>query len=304
MAVLALLPALAAAALPDNPLDWPGPAFLKLYAGLLVGVLLGSLLLRARLKAGAEPTARSIGALSPWEVAYLAGREARAFDAAVAELHQRGRVSWDAGSQRLLFNGDRSGLEPPLDKVAEAIASHGRPNHALLRAARQLRGLRDNLARRGLWFEAAVAKRIATLSALPLLALTAFGVAKIAVGISRDKPVALLVILTALCAVLCLVFYLKRPQVSRAGRAELIRLRQRHDVTLRAHRSADVALAVALGGTAVLAGTGLGAFHEARATAVSSDSGGSSTSSTGSSCSSSDSGGSSGCGGCGGGGGD
>jgi uncharacterized membrane protein YgcG len=128
------------------------------------------------------------------------------------------------------------------------------------------------------------------------------------VGLARDKPVGFLVVLSVVMAVFALVMLLARPGRSRHGTAELQRLRAQHPPAQQlAARTDQLALAVALGGTAILAGTGLAAYHEARAASSSYDSSSGSSSSDSSSSdsggSSSDSGGSSGCGGCGGGGG-
>jgi hypothetical protein len=109
--------------------------------------------------------------------------------------------------------------------------------------------------------------------------------------------VALLVVLVLNTGAAALGLNFSRPGRSRAGDLELAR---RRGSTSRATRATDpdtLPMAVALGGTAVLAGTGLAGFHQARAASAhsSGDSGGSSDSS-------SDGGGGSGCGGCGGGG--
>ena len=140
------------------------------------------------------------------------------------------------------------------------------------------------------------------LCALPATALLGFGLAKIAIGLQREKPVTMLVILCAVTAISALVQAFRAPRPTRAGERALARKQAER----RAQRNAfdDIGLAVALGGTSLLAGTALAGYHEQRTPSSSSSD---SSSSSGSDSSSSDSGGSScgsSCGGCGGGGGD
>jgi uncharacterized membrane protein YgcG len=123
--------------------------------------------------------------------------------------------------------------------------------------------------------------------------LAGFGTAKIAIGLLRDRPVALLVFLVIATVVAALLFHFKRPGITRAGRALLRAQKARHALTLRAPRKGQLALAVALIGTGVLAGTALAGYHELRQPPSGGDGGSSGSDS-------SSDGGGSGCGGCGG----
>jgi uncharacterized protein (TIGR04222 family) len=301
------LPGLAAAR-PSNPLDWNGQDFIALYLGLMLAVLVVSLLLRRWLRRRAEPPLRHVGALDPYEIAYLAGGSSRALDAAVAELHRRGVLEWDSARGQLRATGEPARLDPPLAAVAAALAGATSPGAGQRAAYRALEPVRDGLERRGLWLSAGAARRSGWPAALPALALLAFGAAKIAIGMSRDRPVLFLVILSVITALLALSMFAAAARPTRAGAAEFEKARRLHPAPDDLRRRPDqLALAVALGGTAILAGTALAAYHEARAAAPSDSSSGSDYSSGSDSGSSDsgggDSGGSSGCGGCGGGGG-
>jgi uncharacterized protein (TIGR04222 family) len=303
LAALALwLPSTAAASpLAGTPLDWRGPEFLALYLVLGVIAITLSLLLRWQQRHAAGHSAQG-SSPSVWELAYLAGGAERVVDAAVAELHRQQAVVWDPAQRRLL-PGPAS---PPSDPLLVAVLGQlveRTPDIARAARASVLAGLRGALQRRGWWFSAAEAQRIALLSALPLAALAVFGAAKVVVGLLRERPVALLVVLCVLTAVAALVAFLARPGITPAGQRVLREARGRHALTVRAHRGEQVALAVALGGTAVLAGTALAGYHALRQPASSAD-GGTSSSDSSDSSSSSDAGdgGGSGCGGCGGGG--
>jgi uncharacterized protein (TIGR04222 family) len=303
-ASLVALPALALAAVrPANPLDWQGSDFLLLYGALLIATWIGSRLWRAWLRRE-DGDARDPGKVSTLDIAYLAGGEPRAVDAAVAELHRRGAIAWDAGERRFERRDTRHPLEGELADYAAAITSDPDANTLLGRAAGASARVRASLERRGLFQRREDARRIGRLTALPALALLGFGLAKIAIGVQRERPVTALVVLCVLTAVLALVMFLGGARPTRAGRQALARARATHPPAKRGRGIGDIGLAVALGGTALLADTALAGYHQMRAPASSGSDGSSSSSSDSSSDSGSgDSGGGSSCGGCGGGGG-
>ncbi len=299
----AVSPALAWATIrPANPLDWRGPEFLSLYLTLMAIVFVVSLLLRAVLRHQLQPAPRSTGEMSTAEIAYLAGGPTRVVDTAVADLHRRGALAWDASRKRFGHTRHTSQLEPTWRAVANALDAGSSVTQSIGKATRAVEPVRTGLERRGFWFPAEVAHRVAARSALPAAALAAFGVAKIGVGIYRDVPVTILVVLTVITAVFALCQYFARPGRTRAGSSELARLRA--TAPGRHATGEQLALAVALTGTAVLAGTALASYHDLRAPSSSSSTSSSDSSSSSSDSGSSDSGGGSSCGGCGGGGGD
>lgn len=293
---IALLPLSAIAqSRPLNPLDWQGGDFLMLYAALLLIALIGGGVYRAfRTRSG---DTRGSMATEPgvWSLAFLAGGPERVTDSAVAELHRTGAIEWDESSRSLRVTG----VEPPTDPVLRAVhANAGSSGFSAARigGASAIQSLRVDAERRGWWFTREEATAIVRAQVLPLLALSGFAAAKIAVGLSRDKPVVFLVILTVLTLVCALVVWLSRPKITAAGRALLAAQKSKHKLEVRAHRDAHVALAVALGGTAVLSGTALAGYHSFRQPPSSGDS----SSDSSSSDSGGDGGGGGGCGGCGG----
>jgi uncharacterized protein (TIGR04222 family) len=164
--------------------------------------------------------------------------------------------------------------------------------------------VREGLERRGLFQRAEDARGIGRKTALPAALLLAFGLAKIAIGVQRDRPVTALVILCAIVAFVALVYWLGNSAVpTRAGKIALDRQRAAHRAAVSGRGMGDVGLAVAFGGTLLLANTALAGYHQMRAPSSSSDSDSGSSSNSDSSSDSGDSGGGSSCGGCGGGGG-
>ena len=142
-----------------------------------------------------------------------------------------------------------------------------------------------------------------------MVAVIAIGVIKIGVGMTRDRPVGLLVTMCVLDAVLALALFGRPAHRTRGGDAVLRRLRRAADPlrtsarTRSAHlASDDVARAVALFGVAELSS----ADPQLRALAAMMQPAGGGGGDGGSSCGGSSCGGSScggggGCGGCGGG---
>jgi uncharacterized protein (TIGR04222 family) len=289
-------------AMPLNPLDWTGPAFLVLFLALMVA----STLFAAAWRRAAVETGRGdqVHELDPSAMAMLAGGEARVVERAVGELLTRGVARFDASSRRLAVTEVPHDLDDSARDIAEALRCDGDVGTVLTRCRTVLDRLRGQLVQRGLWLDAQTASRIALRSTLAPGLVLALGIAKIAVGLSRDRPVALLVVLCLLLAAVTLGFALKRPSRSRSGDRVLAELTRRHARAMRAPRAGEWPIALALVGSSVLAGTAYAAFHEDRHPQGSGGSDGGSSSSSDSSDAGSDSGGGDsggGCGGCGGG---
>lgn len=114
--------------------------------------------------------------------------------------------------------------------------------------------LHGDLARRGLVPGDAAVMRWrrhgAALLCVPLL----LGASKVAVGLSRDRPVGILTVLLILTVVLGTVILAKRPHRNLAGAALLAAARRTHARAARAPLPEETALAFALTDTAVLVG--------------------------------------------------
>ena len=288
-------------AMPLDPLTWRGPAFLSLFVVLAIAsVVLAWLWRRHAVDHG---RAVSMHALDASAVAMLAGGEARVLERVVGELLTRGVARFDAGSRRVAVDSVPDDLDDCARAIADALRRDGDVGTVLVRARTALDRLRGTLVQRGLWLDAGTAARIARQSAIAPALVLALGIAKIVVGVTHDRPVAFLVILCVLFAIVTLVLAFTTPQRSRSGDRALVELRQRHVRAMRAPRDREWPIALALVGSSVLAGTAYAAFHDARHPASGSTSSDSSSSSSSDSSGVSDGGDSGGgCGGCGGGG--
>lgn len=266
--------------MPLSPFDWSGPQFLIFYLALFAVAILASLAVPRLLR----PAGRAARVTDPVQLARLAGGEPRAIAAlATARLA--------SGEWRLAGN----------DRYATALGD-------AVPWKRLQPGLRDEarraertLAAAGLLADEDDARTLTRWATWPLIATALIGAAKVGVGVSRDRPVGLLLMLIAFTLLVLVVRWHTVDRRTDAGHALLARARDTHDRLRRAPLEPEMGLAVALFGTATLAGSQYAPFHDARR---GSDGGG------GDSGSSSDSGGDSsgdggcggGCGGCGGGG--
>lgn len=283
-------------ALPLNPLDWTAGPFLTLQACLAAASLLGALFLRERMRR-AGPMAPP-ASLDVVELAYLAGGPERACDAVVIGLVDAGAASYGSQSGIVTVEDRRVPLPRHLERFRDALTD-GLKRPALLRAFKpRLDAVRDRLVRAALSPSDSCLHRM-RLTTLALVGpVLLFGLAKIVVGLERDRPVGFLVVLTIATAVLGLVILLHRPTRTGAGDAALDRYRQRQGRAARAPRAVgdEVLIAFALGGGAALAGTSHEAYGRAMRASASDGSG------CGSSGDGGGDGGGGGCGGCGGGG--
>ena len=307
-AAIGLLATTMAQASTLNPLDWSGPAFLMLFLGLALASIVTAVVVRRMQNDSGRGD--SVHGLDATSVAYLAGGEARVIDRVVGELLARKVAEFNPTTGVLQVNDVPNDLDAPAHEIATALRRDGHLGVLRGRFGNTLEEIRKGLEQRGLLLDGASASAIARSSAMAPALVFALGIVKVAVGIARDRPVAILVVCCILLAIVTLVFAFKRPTHSRSGQRVLAELRRRNARVMRAPKANEWPMALALAGTAVMTGTAFAAFHDYRQpqTGSTGDGSSSSTSSSDSSSSSdsgsSDSGGSSGCGGCGGGGGD
>lgn len=306
LALTAMASAASALAIEGTPLDWSGSAFLKLYLVALLATTVAAVFWRRALREnGARPSTSGLGAL---EAAYLVGGPARCLDTAVADLLSQKIVRLDQGENRFVVGPEAGNLPAPTAALRRLMIGNGRSEHVF----RQGLGLFDEVGNRlrqlGLLLDTQSALRAAWLPALLPGLVLLMGVAKVYIGIQRDRPVGFLVMLCLVALVVTLFFALRLPSRSRAGDQAIAGLHLQHARAARAPRESELPLAVALLGTTAMVGTAWAGYHSVRSPPSSTSSSDSSSSSnSGSSDSGSSDGGDSGgggCGGCGGGGGD
>lgn len=290
-----------------NPLDFHGGSFLALYVAALPWAYLAGTAIKRTLRG---PNRRNAAqAEDSIELAYLAGGAERAADAALVELMQRDVLGLDhAGTPAeaaarpdriwLRIDGARvrgESLPPSLRTAADIAQREQSLQRSLAALRRAYDPIAEQLRRKGWWLGRAADLRMRWLGSVPLAALALFGLDKIAVGLSRGRPVGFLVVLVGLTAIVALARLLREQPRTRAGDWALYDAHQRP-------RGTELGVQVALMGTIGLYGSGYADYHTLR-TPPSASGSSDSSSSSGGGCSSGGSscgGGGGGCGGCGG----
>ncbi len=267
-----------------NPLDWSGGDFLTLYIFLAGAVLILLQVWRNRL--GPRQAAADPKGLDAIQIAYLAGGPQRAMDTALVALFEAGAAVLDPRRRIAAINRDIY-VAPEFQPFRHV--SLGETGRQDFHAEFKMRCLRvhEALARLGLVPSEDTARRFRLAALLALSVPVGLGLCKLAVGLSRGRPVGYLSALLVLTVIAGTMLLSRRPFRSHAGTLLLRRLRQEHARAARAPLPAEMPLAFALSGSTVLAGRDYRVFLQSGDTG-SSDSG----------SSSSDGGGDGGCGGC------
>ncbi|HAZ44167.1 MAG TPA: TIGR04222 domain-containing membrane protein [Cyanobacteria bacterium UBA11369] len=282
----------------SNLLNLTGPEFLKLY--LLLGILSIILanIIRECLR---QPDGNSFVSLDVYETAYLKAGKYHTVDTAIASLFQRGYVQPQAQERQLVLTTTLEQIDHPLERtIATAIETDGnidrvRVSTAVILAVEKIG---DRLRQLQLLVNQQQAFISGMFSAIPIFALLALGISKIAVGISRGKPVGYLMFLCFIAAIIGLCYLFGQPHRSLMGDRVLanIRTRIRRKVAV-SSTDPQLPLAFALFGAGVLAGSTLADLRQVLippATASGGDGGGGGGDGGGGG------GGCGGCGGCGG----
>lgn len=275
--------------MPLGPFDLSGGPFLILYTGLLLLALTAAIGLPFWLR----PEGRAHRVTHPDQLAYLAGGRTRFLDALVTRLLTAGLLAISP-RRKLAAQGPGGGHSPAEIAILRLPGEFGWAE--IERTARDYaEPVERALVRDGLLMDAGEALRLRLWQTLPLLAALLFGAIKWEVGTMRDKPVGILTFLLLLTLAAAVIRFLVLDRRTQAGIRALGQAQADADRLRRAPLPEEMGLAVALYGTAILAGSYWSDYHALRR-ASGSDGGSSSDSGSG------DGGGGGGCGGCGGGG--
>ncbi len=291
-----------------NPFDFDGKTFLIFYMCLLFVAVAVAGCLRWSSSAGSEPSDESELTTDPLEIAYLAkGVDAvvsTAFTSLVSRQNlliqsgmvSRGPVALPTNAslvERSLYEGVPTDTELAPSKLASTVRKarqHAEEYASRLRAEGLLNPTTDEpMTRRWIPF-------------LLLVSVCAIGAIKILVGLSRDRPVGYLVVLTAMAGIVAGLFMMQSRRTARGTRVLQSLKESRRDLKIGdvgQMSPLDASLAAALFGTGLFAASTALPVDDFYRKMTHGDSSGSAASGCGgSSCS----GGAGGGGGCGGGG--
>jgi uncharacterized protein (TIGR04222 family) len=264
-----------------NPLDWNGPEFLGGYILLTIIAALVAFVVRYMFAPEHNAEEAKLGKpLDPYEAACLASGPARSVQAAFAALVQAGTLQIVADESKVwgLFttkkNLIRQGKPLPGDAhrleraMFQATAMPSKDLTPLTAAGIPIaQEINDELVKRGL-LQAGPPPVCNVLASLIMATPLLLGGAKVAVGLSRGRPVELLAALCVLTFLAALGFLLARSRLSPAGKVTLQSLQAKHSTARQLATSAagtlappDLAMAIGLFGVGMLATGPLAQVH-------------------------------------------
>ncbi|WP_380875473.1 hypothetical protein ACFB49_04760 [Sphingomonas sp. DBB INV C78] len=268
-----------------GPFDLNGGEFLALYGVLLVAAIVAGFVIPRWLRPEGRPgTIRNVD-----QLAILAGGPTRFVEATITRLFTTGALALIGKDAFQAIDKDKGEgaaaiavlhLPTPLrwQDIERALKAYAQPVERALASA-------------GLLMDKTLTLQMRFWQTSPYLLLLAFGMTKWMIGVGRDKPVGFLTFLLILTGFFALMRWWAVDRRTRAGIDLLAQAQAAAERLRRAPTADESAHAVALFGTAVLAGSSWAAFHQMRS-ASSGDGGGSADGSS--------DGGGGGCGGCGG----
>lgn len=264
-----------------NPLQWTGPQFLILFAGLLVAAIVVCIIARFQVSFPTDSDSLELGQLEPMDVAWMQGGNARAVSCGLLELAQAEAIDTDGPRVRAGKNIDTvrpshrvselilQGVKSAADGASWAALSRGAQS-GLVQVSQKLEGL-------GLVKSSSQRRAAATMPLLLIGAVLTLGAAKIFVGLSRSRPVGFLVVAEVVAIVALVLFLASIPKLTDKGKRFIEKIRRQVDSgTLAAAQptgdsaahpemlaAADPTLmwSAALLGTGVLASTPYAPYH-------------------------------------------
>ena len=245
-----------------NIFDLRGPEFLVFYFILVVLAMMFGAVLRWMLRTPGGSSPVGATQLDPYEIAYLNGRESLATEAAVARLVKGQLLQVNTAERRLLATNNMLpvGVHPLERAVHNAVQGGANDIDQLRRACKPSAAkLRERLEQHELLVTRGQAEIARIVPLLLIAAVIGIGCIKIMVGLSRQKPVAFLVVGCAATAIVGGIAFGRAVHRSRRGDAALSELMVENSaLQFQGARngdslaSDDVALAVGVFGFSIL----------------------------------------------------
>ncbi|MBS2000476.1 MAG: TIGR04222 domain-containing membrane protein [Candidatus Obscuribacterales bacterium] len=290
-----------------NEFDLMGPQFLAMYVPATFGAIFGAIVLRYALKIkGGEYNEVD---LSPYDAAYLSGGDTRVVDAAAAKLLASGVFTSELTERTIKASGILPSDADPVERsVFQAVRNHyiSKVRDIYKYVVPISGGIRPKLVDAGLILGDARIAAIRSLCTLTVLCPVVFlGIPKLLLGLSRGKPIGILMVLILIGLLTALWFFCQSYARTARGDAALSYLQAENRALEYSVKygstptGTELAMATGLFGTTILLTSPLFATMKPLFITQRSGSGcGSSSSGCGSSCGGGGCGG--GCGGCGG----
>jgi uncharacterized protein (TIGR04222 family) len=292
-------------------LDLRGPEFLNLYGMLVAGAATLGLLFRYLLRRPFDLPPANYN-LDHYKTAFLAGHVRGAIDSAIAALvHRRVLKAWDGRPPVLKMVDPLPDDSAAIERAVYNGVSPGFAGSNLRDVRQAAKPTAERLGETLVRYELVLSPErylLARLAPVILLGVClALGIAKICIGLSRDRPVLFLIALCVLTFITAVLMFQRCHRRTVRGTRLLHKLRDQNDplrLTALTSRQTlpytDMALAFALYGPAIIPPSDQDLRAALRPQQGGSNSCGSSSCGSSSCGSSSSCGGSSGCGGGGG----
>jgi uncharacterized protein (TIGR04222 family) len=181
-------------------LDMRGPDFLGFYllmasAALFVSFVIALVLPRVVWRGDVDRVEEVAAGLSPFDAAYLVGGLQRLMETAVTSLYRQKSIKPNKQGALSVSAAPKTVTDEVERDVYAAIRARGLRED--IKKAAAFRGLviRDRLTRDGMLLTHGQRWMARLVVALPLAAVLLLGIAKLGVGLSRDKPIGFLVVL-------------------------------------------------------------------------------------------------------------
>lgn len=212
-----------------NPFDLRGPPFLAFYVIAFAGGCVAAWMVRSAVRGPNEPPPRGLR-LDPYQIAYLNGGPVHAVNAAVASLFHRDIIKVDQNDATVKVTLPCNRLPHPLEQAVHDAAWVNGTSSVHLKDVRTavrpaVERIGEGLKREGLLVPDDAARNASVRATLVAVAVPAVGAVKVAVGLSRDKPVGFLILLCIVSAAVALAAFARRPHRTRRGDAVILGLK-------------------------------------------------------------------------------
>ncbi len=250
-----------------NPLTLVDVEYLVFLVPLLVAALVvGLIVRRANLGQGLN-TDEPLPALNWQETAYLAGGLRRLTTATIARLIETGMAKVSTDETIIEPTGIVPGILSPIERqILKTLPLKKSETNELATLVKNVDNMvAKKLEESGYTFTSGHANQIGCISAIPLFGvMILFGVSRLGFGLANDKPVGYLLGILVFSLVVTIVLAGSRPLRTRKGQQLLKAIQSQHQSFKKAPKGTNLeqaALAVAIFGTAALAGSQLEALQ-------------------------------------------
>ncbi|MFO0851000.1 MAG: TIGR04222 domain-containing membrane protein [Gemmataceae bacterium] len=254
-----------------NPFNLVGTDYLVFLIPVMLAALCLGLLIR-NVRKGPGFATDEVPALGWEEAAYLGGNYRRMATAGIARLVEQGAAEVSESGESVRRVGPPFNPSPVEAAVYAALPLRKDDRDGLKALAAKVQVAGGDTARRledaGLVFTPGQRFGVGLVSVLPLVGvLLVFGVTRLVLGLGHGKPSDYLALTLAIGAGAALILMATRPTRTRKGDQTLAALQTRHvllkhGTTRAAEEPGQAGMAVALFGTAALAGSTLAVLHQ------------------------------------------